>query len=154
MNTKSNYLVLAFVILFSFYSINAFAEQILFEKEYTYQAGENDSKLTCRAISLEQVKKLLLEELGTYLESIFEDQISREQSITKNDITTLTAGIVQTEIIADEWDGHTYWLKAKIVADPDQVIKSIDSLMKSRQKAKELEHTKKGRINYSVKIKS
>ena len=40
-----------------------------FIKEYTYQASENDSKVSCRAIALEQVKRLLLEELASYLES-------------------------------------------------------------------------------------
>jgi hypothetical protein len=45
------------------------AEIKTFLKEYTYQASEMDSKVSCRAIALEQVKRLLLEELGTYLES-------------------------------------------------------------------------------------
>ena len=32
-------------------------------REYTYNASEADSKLTSRAISLEQVKRLLLQEI-------------------------------------------------------------------------------------------
>ncbi|MBI5637071.1 MAG: hypothetical protein HZA03_03765, partial [Nitrospinae bacterium] len=35
-----------------------------FEKEYTYTASELDSKSSCRAIALEQVKRLLIQELG------------------------------------------------------------------------------------------
>jgi len=38
-----------------------------FIKEYTYQAGDEDSKNSCRVIALREVKRLLLEELGTYL---------------------------------------------------------------------------------------
>jgi hypothetical protein len=40
------------------------AAPVEFTREYTYPAGEADSKLTCRAITLEQIKRLLLEELG------------------------------------------------------------------------------------------
>jgi len=29
----------------------------------------------------------------------------------------------------DKWDGKSYWLKAKITANPQDVIKSIDSLV-------------------------
>src|SRR3972149_6147994 len=41
----------------------AFAEVKIFEKEYTYQASEIDSKVTSRAIAVEQVKRL--EIIGT-----------------------------------------------------------------------------------------
>lgn len=109
-----------------------FAGQITFQKEYTYQASEADSKLSCRTIALEQVKRLLLEELGVYIESTFEDRCTREDCVTKNEIITLTAGFVQTEIISEKWDGQTYWLKAKIVADPDEVVKSVEALRKNQ----------------------
>lgn len=45
----------------------SYAEKVTFVKEYTYQASEIDSKVTSRAIALEQIKRLLLEELGVYL---------------------------------------------------------------------------------------
>ncbi|MBP8626960.1 MAG: hypothetical protein KBE27_03885 [Syntrophorhabdaceae bacterium] len=47
------------------------------------------------------------------------------------------------EIVDERWDGKTYWLKARIAADPNDVIKSIDALRKDRQKTKELEEIKK-----------
>ena len=118
----------------------AFAETKTFIKEYTYQASEDDSRNSSRTIALREVKRLLLEELGTYLESITEVQ---NFQLTKDQITTLTAGIVQTEIVEEKWDGHTYWLKSKIAADSGDVIKSIDALRKDRQKTKELEDLRK-----------
>jgi len=36
----------------------------------------------------------------------------------------------------ERWDGKTYWLKARVAADPDEVAKSLDSLRKDREKAK------------------
>jgi tetratricopeptide (TPR) repeat protein len=118
----------------------AFAETKIFVEEYTYQASEYDSKVSCRALALEQVKRLLLEKLGTYLES--ETEVKNFQ-LTRDQIIILTAGIVSTEIIDERWDGKTYSLKAKIAADPKEVIKSIDLLRQDRQKTKELEETRK-----------
>ena len=133
--------VALFLFLSFLLSVNSsFAETKTFIKEYTYQASEADSKLSCRTVALREVKRLLLEELGTYLES--QTEVKNFQ-LTKDQITTLTAGIVSTEVIEDKWDGKIYWLKAKITANPQDVIKSIDSLRKDREKSKELEEIRK-----------
>jgi len=116
------------------------AETKTFVKEYTFAAGEADSKLTSRTVSLREVKRLLLEELGTYLEGVTE---VKDFKLTKDQIITLTAGIVSAEIMEETWDGKTYWLKAKISADPEYVIKSIDKLRQDRQKVNELEDMRK-----------
>src|SRR3989337_2417825 len=118
----------------------AFAEVRIFEKEYTYQASEIDSKVTSRAIAVEQVKRLVLEELGAYL--MAETEV-RDFQITKDRVVMLTAGIVQTEILNEKWDGERYYLKARIKADPKEVAASLDALRKDAQKSKELEDVKK-----------
>lgn len=114
----------------------ALAEIKTFEKEYTYQASDFDSKMSSRAIALEQIKRLLLEEFGTYL--ISETDVKNFQ-LTKDKITVLTAGIVQTGILAEKWDGKTYYLKARIAADPQDVAKLIIELRENSQKNRELE---------------
>jgi tetratricopeptide (TPR) repeat protein len=116
------------------------AETRTFEKEYTYQAGDNDSKISSRTIALREIKRLLLEELGAYLESRTE---VKDFQLTRDEVTTLTAGIVSTEIIAEKWDGRVYYVKAKVAADPDDVIKSIDRLRKDSEKTRELEETQR-----------
>jgi tetratricopeptide (TPR) repeat protein len=136
---------IAFIILISFLfapltSHLALAGLVSFQKEYAYQASEYDSKVSCRALAFEQVKRLLLEELGTYLES--ETEVKNFQ-LTKDQIVILTAGIVRAEIIDEKWDGKTYYLKAKITADPKDVANSVDKLRQDRQKTKELEETRK-----------
>ena len=133
--------VLSLALVFSFLPANrACAATRVFVEEYTYQASEADSKLSSRAIALEQVKRLLLEKLGTYLESETEVKNFR---MTKDQITVLTAGIVRTEIIDEKWDGRTYVLKARIEADPDGVTGSIEKLRHDRQKTKELQEARK-----------
>ena len=112
------------------------AEKKIFEREYTYQAGDNDSKISSRTIALTEVRKLLLEELGVYLETRTEVKDFR---LTRDEVAILTGGIVSTEILAEKWDGRVYYLKAKLAADPDEVIKSLDRLRKDSERTRELE---------------
>ena len=132
------------IILFVFMSLTmptgAMAEVKTFIRDYTYQASEVDSKQSSRIIATEQVKRLLLEELGTYLES--HTKVVNYQ-LTKDQITTLTAGVVKTKILEEKWDGEKYWMKAKIDADPDEVAKEIEKLRGDRKKVKELEASRK-----------
>jgi tetratricopeptide (TPR) repeat protein len=141
LNKYHNGFIFLITLVFLFIIANlAFAETKVFVEEYTYQASEYDSKASCRVLALEQVKRLLLEKLGTYLES--ETEVKNFQ-LTKDQIVILTAGIVSAEIIDEKWDGKTYYLKAKISADPKDVANSIDKLRHDRQKTKELEETRK-----------
>lgn len=105
-----------------------------FEEKYLYEAGENDSKLSCRAISLLEVKRLLLERLGTYIESRSE---VKNLALSRDEIVSLTAGIVKTEIVEEQWDGKTYRLLARIEADPGAVAASIEALRKDQEQRHE-----------------
>ena len=127
------------------------AEVKTFVREYTYQASEYDSKVSCRTLALEQVKRILLEELGTYLES--ETEV-KDYKLTKDKITIFTAGVVQAEIVSEKWDTDTlkYWLRAHIKADPTKVVEAINSLRKDLQKTRELEETKKKVNELSAEI--
>ncbi len=138
MKSALRIILISFLILFIIPSLTA-AETKTFIKEYTYQASEYDSKVTCRLLALEQVKRLLLEELGTYLESHTE---VKNFQLTKDQIIILTAGVVSAVIIEEKWNGEKYFLKAKIVAKPKDVTIAIDALRKDRSYAKELEETK------------
>ena len=132
--------VVLFAIISLLLSASANADVITFEKEYIYQASEFDSKVSSRILALEQVKRALLEQLGTYL--ISETEVKNYQ-MTKDQMTTLTAGIVSAEIIDEKWDGKTYYLKAKIAADPKEVLKSVEVLRNDKQKSKELDESRK-----------
>lgn len=111
-----------------------------FVREYTYEAGEADSKLSSRATALAQVKRALLEELGTYLESHTE---VRNAQLTMDQITAMTAGVVQTQIVEEKWDGREYWLKAKVEADPAKVAADLENMKQNHSKMKELEELKR-----------
>jgi tetratricopeptide (TPR) repeat protein len=131
---------LILILLILFFSNPVSAESRIFVKEYNYEASVIDSKASSRILALEQVKRLLLEELETYLGN--EPEVKKFQ-LSKDTIRTLTAGIAKTEIVSEKWDGYTYWLQAKIAADSGQVIKSIDVLRKDREKTNALEEVRR-----------
>jgi len=137
-----NYFIMTFILCASLITPSpaSAAGLATFEREYRYQANETDNQVSCRMIALEQVKQLLLEELGTYLESNTE---VKNFSLTRDKITVLTAGIVRTTIIDEKWDNTVYYLKARIVVDPDDVSRKIDALRRDRQKSEELGATRK-----------
>lgn len=130
--------VLCCLITLATITIGAFAENKVFIREYNYQAGENDSKITARAKALTEVKRLLLEELGVYMESytnyIVEDQ---KGTITKdffqNEIKSLSAGITETKILEENWNGIQYYIKAEIEVDPTDVARKINASLEKRQ---------------------
>jgi tetratricopeptide (TPR) repeat protein len=132
-----------FVILSSLFILDPantlIASSLTYQRDYTYQASEADSKLSCRTIALEQVKRLLLEELGTYLKSNTE---VKDFQVSKDQVIAMTAGIVGVAIINEKWDGQTYYISAKVSADPGQVAKAIKELQQDPEKIKEVETLK------------
>lgn len=110
-----------------------------FVESYTYNAGESDSKLTCRTVSLLEVKRLLLEKIGTYLESRTE---MKDFQIEKDEIVALSAGIVKLEILDEKWNGEKYSLTAKIEANPDDIQQAIADLRKQGGKLENIEKLK------------
>jgi len=134
------YFIVPLIAFLLFIVSSAFAETVTFTKEYTYQASDFDSMNSSRTLALETVKRLLLEELGTYLVSEAE---VKDMRLTKDQVTTYSAGIVGAEIIDEKWDGKSYWLKAKVSADPKEVEKTLKKLAEDKSKTKELEETRK-----------
>lgn len=119
---------------------SAMASDVTYQRDYSYQASESDSKISCRTLALEQVKRLLLEELGSYLVSHTE---VKNYQISRDQVIAITAGIVRTEILKEKWDGSTYYIVAKITTDPSHVANAVNELRKDKQGLSELEEVKK-----------
>lgn len=129
-----------FIMVFLLSATTTSAKVVTYIKEYNYQAGEADSKLSARTIALEQVKRLLLEELGTYIVS---ETTVKNFELTKDQISSFTTGIVMTVIIEEKWDGKTYFLKAKIAADTDELVRLIDQLRRDHEQSMNWEEMRK-----------
>ena len=109
------------------------AESRTFVREYYYQAGESDSKITSRTKALTEVKRRLLEEIGVYLESYInysevqnEDRISNQ--FLKKEIEQISAGITETSILEENWTGVEYYIKANRSIEHRKASVVVDSL--------------------------
>lgn len=114
------------------------AESRTFVREYYYQAGESDSKITSRTKALTEVKRLLLEEIGVYLESYINyseeqdgDRISNQ--FLKKEIEQISAGITETTILEENWTGIEYYIKAEITVDPEDVVRQLNRSIEHRK---------------------
>ena len=85
-------LLYTLIILFAF----SFAEEKTFIREYTYQASDYDSKVTSRANSLEQVKRLLLEEVSVFMKSEVDWTKTEELIEGKYELTDFYENKIQT----------------------------------------------------------
>jgi tetratricopeptide (TPR) repeat protein len=139
-------------IFFFFISVTSiFTQTKIFTREYSYNAGEADSKLSSRVLALTQVKRILLEEIGMYLESTFETKKEEKQfagqvtlnELTTQQITTFTAGVTNTKILDEKWNGETYYIKAEITVDVDDVTKQLKVVANDKEKIKELDALQK-----------
>lgn len=124
-----------------------------FVREYTYKAGEADSKITARTIALEQVKRLLLEEVGLYIHSTITNQEIEANgvtfSLTQKDIQVISAGITQTKVLEEAWNGETYRLKAEIKLDEKDVQRRLDEIINDVNKQEQLKQNQ-GRIDNAL----
>lgn len=117
----------------------AIAAKVDFVKEHTYRAGDMDSKVSSRAIALLEVKRALLEQLGTYLVS--ETEV-RNYKLTRDQISVLTAGVVGAEVLEERWDGREFYLKAKLTVDPQEVAERVRAISRDRERSRELEEAR------------
>lgn len=101
-------------------------------RDYTYKASDNDSKVTSRTNALDQVKLILLQEIGTHIRQ--EINISKDDSgnsYASEDVEAITAGLTKVEIVEEKWNGETYYLKAQIEADTSKVMNALSEFKKS-----------------------
>ncbi len=113
-------------------------QQKTFIREYTYRASDADSKVSSREKALKEVKALLLEELGIYVESYVNYEVQEEngklnKDFFTNEIKTISAGISEAKILEEKWDGYNYYVKAELQADPDDVVRRINQTLDKRR---------------------
>ena len=118
----------------------AFAETVSFQKEYTYQAGDMDSKVSARIVAMENVKRILFEEIEDYLNS---KAVIKNLQLTKNQTTALISVIVRTDVIEQKWDKNAFYVKAGVSVNPDEIVKSIAVLSRDKRNTGEIEEVRK-----------
>ena len=125
------------------------AQSKTYIRDYTYEASEADSKLSSRTIALDQVKVLLLQEIGTHIrQKISISKTSTGKSFSSDDIEAITAGLTRVNILQEKWNGETYYLKAEIDANTDRVLNALEEFKKdnSEESQKHLEAMRANQI--------
>lgn len=72
------------------------------EAEHLYLMGENDSRIEARRICTQEAQRKALALAGTFLASLTE---VKEFRLTRDEVTAYTAGIVETQVVAEEMRG-------------------------------------------------
>ncbi|MBA3071589.1 MAG: hypothetical protein FP829_05440, partial [Nitrospirae bacterium] len=145
---KRAYILMLIACIFLMIGI-AFAETISFQKEYTYQAGELDNKGSARIIAMENVKRLLFEEIEAYLEN---KAAIKNLRLTKNQAMALIAVIVRTDVIEQKWDKNAFYVKAGVSVNLDETVKSIVVLNRNKGNIREIEEVRKKASGFLRKI--
>lgn len=115
--------------LLGLFVITVEAKPIEYVRDYRYQTQLYDTRDTARVQALDGVRHVLVQELGTYVQSVIkikQDQLGN--SYMSNDIVTLSAGIVAMNVLQEEWNKVDYYVKAKMHADPDEVVETVKAL--------------------------
>ena len=74
-------------------------------RDYTYEASEADSKITSRINALDQVKIILLQEIGTHIrQKINITKDGAGNTYASDDVEAITAGLTKVEIIEEKWE--------------------------------------------------
>lgn len=129
-------------LIFLLPSKNLTAQEKTFIREYTYKAGELDSKISCRSITINQLRSILLQEVGSYIRS--EQQLKTSEINGKfnqdflENIATISAGITKFETLEETWNGEQYWMKASITLDPKMIESSLQQIANDDNKIKQI----------------
>lgn len=130
-----NRIILLTIIVLSFCQLHS--QEKIFVREYKYTAGETDSKISSREKAIEQIKIILLEELGTYVESYVNYNVNESEKINESffqqEIKTISAGTTETKILEETWNGYEFYIKAQIKADPNEVVRRINQTLSARK---------------------
>lgn len=133
--------VIVTILLATFLPTNAARAEIkIIEAESTYVLGGNDSKADGRRIATQEAQRKALERAGTYLAGITQ---VKEFRLTKDQVMAYTAGIVETEIVADETRGTIdhpeLYIKARCRVDTDVLVQQIGRYRESEELGELLE---------------
>jgi len=126
------------VLIVSFHSLPAQTPDTIYAS-YRYLMGDSDSKTEARQISFLEVKRLCLEQAGTFIES----QVKVENyQVTQDEITTYSASFLQVELVSEETEivGESMAIitRVRAVVDPVELREQIEQLKADKDLEKQV----------------
>lgn len=134
------------ILLFLLSSLSIFSQEKTIVREFTYNASDIDSKISSRANAQKELRALILNEIGVYVESeriLTTLEVGEEfsQNFVEN-ITTLAGGITKLKVLEEKWNGEIFWMKASITFNEDSLANSLKKLINNRDLLKDLNEFK------------
>lgn len=124
------YLLLGFTLVLQSPLVKA--ETVTFVRDYTYNASENDSKVSARTAALEQLQRAAIEEVGVQVESSVVSNKSVVQGKLKEEMLLnfklFSQALTKTKILEEKWNGESFYLKAEIEVDPNGITTAMNTL--------------------------
>jgi len=113
---------------------------VTFSAEYVYRAGNTDNEETSGIITLEHVKRLLLNKIGEF----FQDKTEAGNSgLTREQLASFAAGALEMKVIRRAQDGRSYYIKAEAGGAPVDILKYINDIRYNDIKGIDLLETRK-----------
>jgi superkiller protein 3 len=131
---------------------NSYAGKKTFTREYTYQASEMDSKVSSRTNATAEMRSILLREVGTFIRSEQQTSTQGDDQDYAEKIEAITAGIVEMKVLDEQWNGSSYYIKAEMTVNPDDVNKRIAEVLNDKQKTKDLEESRQRALAAEAEI--
>jgi predicted Zn-dependent protease len=132
------------VLAFAFPLSGAYAEVKIIEADSVYIIGDNDSKVDARRIATQEAKRKALELSGTYVEST---TVVKNYQLTKDEVMSYTAGIVETEVVSEQMRGTTdhpeIYVKARCKIDTDVLTAQINRYRENEDLKEQLDVSSK-----------
>ena len=114
------------------YSMVSQAKTVSFVRDYTYNASENDSKVSARKAALEQLQRAAIEEVGIQVQSSFSNTKAIKGGKLKQEILsnmkTFSQALTKTRVIEEKWNGESFYMKAEIEVDPEGITTAINTI--------------------------
>jgi len=133
---------IVFLFLALFIASAVYAKPQEYIRDHTYMADDFDSKYTSRIRAIDGVKQKLIEELGVYIQSVINiNKDSSGNEMFSHDVVTLTAGIVSTNILKEKWSNPSYYVKASMKADQNEVQQAVKALREDQNLEKALRYS-------------
>lgn len=125
---------ISFVIFFIFFVPNVSSAEI---KTYTHTVkqtfGGSQSPDDARVAAISKAKREVLEKAGTYLESL---TIIKSYMVEKDEITTLAAGILNTEVVSEKRyatdDAYGIIVTVKVDIDSSILEKRVNKFLQDK----------------------
>jgi len=118
------YLIL-FILITPLFSLSQY-----YVKDYTYNASDNESKIDARQIALKETKRLLIEELGVYVNTTTTYNNINNNINIETQTKIISECVTQTKILEEKWDGYFYYIKVKMYVDRKNLINRLNKISK------------------------